>query len=379
MLSHLSIGALAVAGAAAIMIPPNVALESTSNSAIPNMVTDPFSIKLFVPCKSCPYAQFNDKGITWTEGTDNALFLDVAVNNKLDTVELNGVQIYPPPMPSSFQINPEIPGVAQVPSTVSLRDVERNREKYLAHPLQLTSFGLEATTVHSLKETGEEIIKIRLSVNGIEGKTVNIPDVIITALKNPEVHLMVLNVELREPQVSKGCNGMPLLCKFKGIVADMTDSFKSKVRGKCHKPRPHQLSAAEQHKEEELEKPKHRTHHKEHHHKDHQKEHHHHHYGHRVHRFLHKVANVLLTVIIPLLLGILAGMLTYTIGMLFGTFIVLVWIRFRGTRRSYQPIALDDDEVPRESFDKSEFVEELYIETPPIYVEVEAKEVSRQE
>lgn len=383
MFSHLSLGALAVAGAAAFMIPPNVALESTSKSAIPNMVTDPFSIKLFVPCKSCPYAEFNEKGMVWKEGVDNSLFLDVAVNSKLDTVELNGVQIYPPPMPAGFKLTPEVPAIAQVPSTASLKDVERNRDKYLSHPLKLTSFGLEATTVHSLKETGEEIIKIHLSINALEGKAINIPNIVVTALKNPEVHLMVLNVELQDPQeISKGCHSLPLLCKWKGIIADMTKSVKGKMRGKCHKSRPHQISATEQHKEEELKKPEHRPHHKGHHkghHKVDHKGHHHEHHHHHVHRFLHKVARVLLTVVIPLLLGILAGMLTYTVGMLLGTFIALVWIRVRSMRSNYQPIALDDEEEPRETFDKGEFIEEVYVEAPPVYVEVEAKEVGRQE
>jgi hypothetical protein len=388
MLSHLSLGALAVAGAAAFMIPPNVALESASKSAIPNMVTDPFSMKLLVPCKGCPYAEFNDKGMVWTE-LDNSLFLDVAVNHKLDTVELNGVQIYPPQIPASLKLNPEVARIAQIPSTVSLNAIESNRKLYLAHPLTLTSFGLEATTVHSLKETGEEIIKIRLSINALEGKAINMPNIVITALKNPEIHLMVLNVELQEPQeVSKGCHGLPLMCKWKNVLGNMVNSLRGKLRGKCHKSRPHKISAEEQHKKEEQEKPKHHSHDKSNrkgHHKDQHKVHHkghhhgHHRHHHRLHRFLHKAASILLTIVIPLLLGILAGMLTYTVGMLLGTVIALVWIRVRSMRNNYQPIALDDEEEPRESFDKDEFVEAVYVEAPPMYVEVEAKEVARQE
>jgi hypothetical protein len=387
MLPHLTFGSLAVAGAAAFMVPPNMALKAASIPPIPDMVTDPFSIKLFAPCQGCPYAKFKDNGLVWIEGTDNSLFLDVSVNNKLDTMELNGVQIYPPPMPAGLVIDPEVPRIAQIPSTVSLKDVEKNPERYLGHPLKLTGFSLQSTTIHSLKETGEEIIKIQLSISSLEGKAINIPDIVITALKNPEVQLMILNVELQKPHDNGNCNGMPLLCKLKSMLANMRNSIKGKmgkIRGGCHKTRPHHVSAAEQHKEEDLKKPHHRPHHKGDHKGDYKghKGHHGHHGHHRhqgVHRFLHKVARILLTIVIPLMLGILAGMLTYTFGMLLGTFIALVWMRVRGRRSNYQPIALDDEEDGRPSFDKGQFQEEVYVESPPVYVEIEAKEVGRQE
>jgi hypothetical protein len=376
MLPHLSLGALVVAGVAAIMIPPDVALESLSRPAIPAMVTDPFSIKLFAPCQGCPYAQFSDKGFIWSQDTDNSLFLDIAVGNNLDTLELNGVQIFPPPSPATLTIDPITPQIAQIPSTVSLKDVEKNPDRYLAHPLKLTGFSLQATTIHSLKETGEEIIKVQLSIYALEGKSINMPDIVITALKNPEVKLMVLNVELHKPDL-QDCHGMPLLCKFKSMLSDMKQSFKGKMRGNCQKARPQPLSAAEQHKEEEVEKPYRRPHHRP---GSHHKVHHHgHHKHHRAHRFIHKVARVLLSVVVPLLLGVLAGMLTYALGMLLGTLIAVAWIRFRGRRAQYQPVALSDEEESRESFEKGEFVVEEFVEAPPVYVEVEAKEVGRQE
>ena len=94
---------------------------------------------------------------------------------------------------------------------------------------------------------------------------------------------------------------------------------------------------------------------------------------------MHKVARVLLTIVIPLLIGILAGMVTYLVGMLIGTGIALLWIKFRGRRRQYTPVALEDNDVEehRESFEKGELAEEEYIEAPPIYVEVEGKEIGQ--
>jgi len=382
MLSQLSFGALAAAGFAnAIMIPPNVALESINRPAIPAMVTDPFSIKLFAPCQNCPYAEFNDKGLTWSKNRDSSFYMDIAVGKKLDTIELNGIQIFPPPSPSTLTIDPVTPRILQVLPSVSLTEVEKNPQDYLNHLLKVTGWGLQATTIHALQETGEEIIKVQLSINAIEGKSVDMPDIIITAMKNPEIKMMVLNVELQKSKDLKNCHGLPLLCKFKAMLGQVKQSLKTKMRGKCHKaPTPQHLSAAEQHKEEEVRKPHRRPHHgsgRKHHHKVH-----HHHHGYdkhqEVHRFLHKAARIILSVIVPLLLGVLAGMLTYTLGMLLGTIVALIWIRLRVRRSQYQAIALEDDEESGEPLEKGEFENDGFVEAPPMYIEVEAKEVTRE-
>jgi len=90
----------------------------------------------------------------------------------------------------------------------------------------------------------------------------------------------------------------------------------------------------------------------------------------------------MLTVFVPILLGVAAGMITYLLGMLVGAMVAFVYMKVRGTRR-YQPVRLEegdeDVESPRGSMEKAEFVdEEDGGVPPPIYVEVEGKEV-RQE
>jgi hypothetical protein len=380
MLSTLSVASMAIAGASAFMIPPNMALASDATVAIPSMVQDPFSTKLFAPCKGCPYAQFNGKDLVWTEGVDSSLYFNVAVNNKLDTLELNGVQIFPPPPPTELQIDPVTPRIAQLPSTVNLKDVQKNPEKYLAHALRATSWGMQATTVHSLKETGEEIIKIQLTIDSLENKPINMPNLVITALKNKEVHLMVLNVELQKASVVGQCHGIPVLCRLKQIFANSVSAMRTKLKP-CHKPLPHHVSAAEQHKEDEVTKPNHPHHHgsaTRPHHGGH-KAHGHGHHRHHRHSVIHTIARILLTVAIPLMLGILAGMLTYTFGMLLGTFIGFLWTRFRGNRDQYQPISLpEEDMTPRTSFEERKYYDHEDVETLPIYVEVEATEAGSQ-
>jgi len=388
MISQLGLGALAVAGAAAIMIPPNVALEqdstSMTSSFLATTLRDPFSIKLSAPCPGCPYAEHKDGKIVWTQGTDSALFIDIASGKEMDTLELNGVQIYPPFLPEDLASSDTVltaPKVPQFPSTVTLNSAVSDPERWLSRPLTMTSWGLAATTVHSAASTGEEIIKIQLSISALEGKPIKMPyDVVITALKNPEVRLMVLNVELQNAQ-NGNCHGMPLLCKWKSMLANIATSVRGKMSKNCQKMHhPAYISAAEQHKAEELKKPHHGPHHHVGEHQQGERPHHGHHmHDHHHHHVLNTIARVLLSVFIPLLLGIMAGILTYTVGMLLGTAVAILWMRFKGRRTNYQPIALDDEEQSDEGLEKGYLKDEAYVEAPPVYIEVEAKEVSRPE
>jgi len=90
---------------------------------------------------------------------------------------------------------------------------------------------------------------------------------------------------------------------------------------------------------------------------------------------MHIAGRVMLTVFVPILLGIAAGMITYLLGMLLGAMVAFVWAKIRPNRQ-YAPIALeDDDDEPRNSLEKVPFVDEEAIVAPPVYVEVEAKEL----
>jgi len=389
MFSQIAIGSMAVAGAAAFLLPPNVALEqasSTSTTPFGNLLRDPFSMKISAPCPGCPYAEIKDGGIVWSQGIDSSLFFNIASGKEPDTLELNGARIYPPVSPLDLATGVPAPKIPQIPSSISINNIESDPERYLSHPLSMTSWGLEATTIHSVAHTGEEIVKIQISIEALEGQKINMPyDVVVTALKNPQVPLMVLNVELQRPQVDD-CHGLPLLCKFKSMIANMSHRVKGKMSPGCHKGLPHYVSAAEQHKAEEFKKPQHNPHHGSHHDgakrpdSEHPHRHHrHHHHHHGVHRVLHTIARVILTVVIPLLLGILAGILTYTVGMLVGTAIAMLWIRFRGRSARYQPIALGDEEESSQIYEKVDCEDEAYVEAPPVYIEADSNEVERKE
>jgi hypothetical protein len=74
--------ALMATGAAAIMIPPNVAMdgEGTFKIAIPDSKSpvqafgiDPYTQLVKVPCPGCPFAEFNENGLSWNKGEENYL------------------------------------------------------------------------------------------------------------------------------------------------------------------------------------------------------------------------------------------------------------------------------------------------------------------
>jgi len=229
---------------------------------------------------------------------------------------------------------------------------------------------------------------MHLQIHALEQRPVHIPEVVVTAVKDQNSELLLLKTEASDkpysPQTSqKECHNWPLLCKWRAMVAGRLEAMRHKFKSGCHK-RPG-FVMTKHGKKPHHGKPHHRPHgasEEPHHGKPHHgKPHHHHHHHHhpKAHHIMHKVARVLLTVVIPLLVGILAGMLTYLVGMVVGTGIALLWIKIRARRQQYAPVALadTDEEDGRESLEKAELVDEEYVEAPPVYVEVEGKEIGQ--
>jgi len=375
------VASLAVA-AQAIMIPPTVSLESTHIGSTHGALSlaDPYTQILQVGCPGCMFAQSSEEGFTWIQGVENNLLLNISVGSQPETLELNGVRFYPPVF--SLTTEPPVPYISQVPGGHSLTDIREHMKTLTTKPLRLTSWSFRAATSHTVNESGEEILTIVLQLNALERQSITVPDITITALKNTDAQLMLLKIEAvqgsKEPQE---CKDWPLLCKWRGIVADRLKGFKG-FKGKgmgCHKRPHHSVNG-----------PPRNMHHgpgshhngagsMEHHNKPHHGMHggHRHHHN-KIHRILHMIGRVVLTVLVPVLIGIIAGMATYVVGMAIGALIAFVWMRFRRNGQ-YAPIALDEEyDEPRDSLEKAGFTDEEAVTAPPVYVEVEAKEVSKQ-
>lgn len=393
---------LATFAANAILIPSTVSIEGIPNSKVgTTSLVDPYRQLLMVPCVGCKYAQPLEEGdgFVWTEGVENGLLFNISVGSDPTTLQLNGVQFYPPAI--SFETPPYI---AQVPASVSLVDVRENPSRYITRPLHLTSWSFAAVSSQTT-ETGEEILDIMLSVKALEQQPVTVPDITLTALKDTEGRLVILRTETTMAEAAptdgqqKECQEWLLLCKWRNIIADRLEALKSKVSGHgCgHKKmlhghaRPGMLKDSEGnpgpappsgHEDHPHGPPGH--HRRPGHHRWGHHGHHRHHKHHKLHRILHAVGRVMLTVFVPILIGVIAGMVLYMLGYLIGATLGFVLTRLLGVRRGqgYEAVAVEeetfDEEAPRSSIEKELYIVEDAGEAPPQYVEVEANEAERK-
>lgn len=395
------VGVLAL-GANAIMIPSTVSLDSIPNAANVGTTSliDPYAQLVEIPCPGCMYAQPRPSGdgFIWTQGVETNLLLNVSVGANPSSLELNGVQFYPPLM--TFASEPPIPSVVQVPASVGLAEVKSHPELYMANPLRLTSWSFHAGSASTINEEGHELLSVSLHLGALEMQDINVPDVSITALKDSEGKLVILRVDQTpraESPMEKGkeCQSWPLVCKWKAILAAKLEALKAKVKGHgCggvkHKGRPHHgkpmIEAGEKSedgKDEHDHKGMHegaaRPHHA--HHGAHSHGWHKHHAHHKLHRILRAIGRVMLTVFVPILIGVAAGMVLYLTGYVLGATVGFVVTRLVGRRTSgYQAVALveEEEQQPRSSVEKFEYKDEEQGEAPPEYVEVEGDKVQKE-
>jgi hypothetical protein len=423
MKATVGLAALSATTATAIMIPSTVSVPELSS--LPNLKTtgvEPRSELMKVECAGCMFAQKDASDrLTWTQGVENALVLNISVGAQPETLELNGVRFYPPVMSMALE-NP-VPYIPQIPAEMSLVEIRASAEKLAEDALRLTSWAFQAGTSQTISESGEELLTIHLQLNALERQTINVPDIAITTLKNTDGETAILWIEIQDKEQveMQECEDWPLLCKWREIIAAKLSGFKGfkphfgvgafgkapcAESGKGGRPdgkhgwHPH---GPPHYGDDEHDHPhgppgKHHggpppgwKHHgppgKEHHgppHGGHGWHHHGPHHGHHMqhnkfHRTMHMIGRVMLTVFVPILLGVAAGMVTYLLGMLIGAVVAAVYMKIRGRKARYQAVALeeedfeidDDEETVRGSMEKDGFKDEEVGEAPPVYVEKE--------
>jgi hypothetical protein len=219
-----------------------------------------------------------------------------------------------------------------------------------------------------------ELLPMNLHISSVEGMAVNPPTLTINVLKDTNGRLMIASfdtTEASDASAQDNCNEWPLLCKWKGIVAERIEQMKKMAKGKgCNKrPHGHHNVMAE---DGIAGKPPHRSRPGRPH--PHHRPHHGPHHGHHGHNRMHSFASrAFFSILVPIVIGIFAGTLTYLVGMALGTLIAIVIARVRG--QNYQRIALDEevvDDVPNE---KEEYAELPAYDAPPVYEEATEKEV----
>lgn len=284
--------------------------------------------------------------------------LDFNVGIQEDSLNIDGVQLYPPTFKYFTQ-----------PFTIS--QVNPDGENL---PLRVTGYNFHYTSAETVSEAGIELIPMTFQINSIEGKQVDPPALTINLLKDPNGKLMIASFTLVDAAENtpaeevKECKEWPLLCKWRAIMADRISSVKSHM-GKpgCHGRKGNAMS------EETTEgKPPHRfrpghPHHRPHHMQGHE--------GHRHHRFHMMLRRAFFTVLIPILIGIFAGTLTYLIGMALGCLIAVAIAKFRG-QSVYESVAQDEESADLEECGEKQAYDDLpEYDAPPMYEATAEKEV----
>ncbi|KAF2625747.1 hypothetical protein BU25DRAFT_412401 [Macroventuria anomochaeta] len=358
----------------AVLIPPSMtAAELGDDNALETLAINPFKRVVAVECPGCAVATLEGKTLNWEKDAGNAFLLDFEVGPREDSLEVAGVQLYPP----TFAIASQPFYVTQI-----------NPKSEDGLRLRVTGYTFNFNTAETVSEAGVELLPMTFQITSIESAPMNPPSITINLLKDPSGRLMIASFDAKKTieatlaEQEKECKQWPLLCKWKNIMADRIDNLKHIGKGRpgCHK-RPHGMQRPHGHhnpmEEETFEgKPPHRFRPGGHHHPPHHMEHNgHHHHGHhhRMHMFLRRA---FFTILVPILIGIFAGTLTYLIGMALGCLIAITVAKFRG--QSYQPIALEEDveeAIVEERSEKQEYGELPAYEAPPVYQDAPEKEV----
>ncbi|KAF2030918.1 hypothetical protein EK21DRAFT_64359 [Setomelanomma holmii] len=372
-LSKLGVFANLALAASAVLIPPTITADDVGDdNAMEGLVIDPFKRTAVLECPGCALAVQAEDRLSWKENAGNAFQLDFAVGSGENTVGIDGYQLFPP----VFNADKQTFYVSQV-----------NPDTSEPLRLQVTGYVFHYNGAETVAEDGMELLSMDLQIAAIEGVPVSPPELRINVLKDANGRLMIASFETVEPSEEiamveeKECNEWPLLCKWKGIVADRIEKMKKLGKG-CHK-RPHGhhnpmeedgIAGKPPHRfhpgRPRPPHPPHRPHHP-HHHKGHG--HHPHHPHYRMHMFARRA---FFTILIPIIIGIFAGTVTYLIGMVLGTLIAIVIAKIRG--QGYQRIALEDDVEEGETevqSEKAEYAELPAYDAPPVYEDAPEKEV----
>lgn len=360
--------------ASAILLPPDVTLESLKDDdALETFAVNPFKRTVTIDCPGCASVSKTEGGpYIWTQNTGNAFALELQVGAQEDTLDIDGVQLFPP-----------VFGRLSAPFYVTQVSPHAQSEEPVR--LRVTGYTFHWSAAATVSESGIELLPVTFQIRSIESMPFNLPELTINLLKDANGRLMIASFETAKAEdpspigTHKDCKEWPLLCKWKSILADRIDSMKKQMGKGCHKHKAGNPMVEGHHrKPPHAFRPGHEHPHQRPHHHAHGQGHHRHHSHHRFHMFLRRA---FFTIMIPILIGIFAGTLTYIIGMALGYIIAVVVMKVRG----YGPYeAVPQDEENRDSGDddldegmdkKEAFAPVPEYDAPPVYEVAAEKEV----
>ena len=322
----------------AILLPPSV---SSADTDIVN--TLPFEAKsgaegrtLDLECKNCPVPTFQHtelSELTWVYGVESKLKLNFAIaEDEIDTLQLNGVQIYPP-----HELPLEPLGALQITQETG----DNNYTVFLR-----LGYELNVTPVMKSEKDQLELILVRFQVVEVGGNFVDgLDSVLLKLLGTPSGKLMIGDLETAPTINPGGKDCQTLFCKLKSIMTGNRSHLKPK-KGCGSKGIPHG-------------------------HGEHGSKHgpHHHHKHNGLSRLLHALKRAALHFLIPVLIGIAAGFTASLIGMFVGQSVVFLWRTFyrRGRNGPYSRVEQYETEADKKDQEKSLLEHQ---DPPPVYEDV---------
>lgn len=257
-----AIAAIAV-GANAFLLPPSVYPGVSSASSSSDLVIDPQSQAIKIPCPACVFPSKEAKateteegdGLLWAQGSANDVILNFTVTDDMKTLNLNGWQLYPVTMDQ-----PGHPTLDQIAASASLADAKQNPEKKT--PLEVSGASIFVNEEHA-SPTGDKIVSVTYQIVSLEGQPMSIDGAEVKLLEGADGSLMIIDVEsvsgehnvfesmplprphpqnhrggnrphgMRPHKDNKKCGMLPaMLCKWVGMVESKVDGFK---QGMPHK------------------------------------------------------------------------------------------------------------------------------------------------
>ncbi|PIA94610.1 hypothetical protein CB0940_07981 [Cercospora beticola] len=436
-----SVGIVAASalGATAFLIPANVASLSKGPSAdLTPVALNAKQQVLQLPCPECAFSKPQQERIQDLEeledgeqefriqGGANSIVVNLTISEDGQKLQVNGETIYPLGLES---ILAQRIYVKQVASSASIEDIESGKAR--ATPLEVTGSGVSVHEEEVVSEEGHKLVTVKHSIFELERQPVTLDEVNIKLLTtvNGELFLAHVTSEGQRPthpefpdffappkwaqdmekEMSKDmkemedefmsilphphphgpadhageqkeCRHLPAtLCKMRIMLEDQLKSMRKGAFKKlgCHGRkgkgfahiRPHFLRIG-QDGEGHHGRPHHMRPHG----------HHHHH----KHHFMHSFARGVVAVLVPTMAGLAVGMIVSLVGLFIGRLISFLWIHFyRGGRRGYQSVSLDDEEEiveEEDDMEKKSYVVLEQSEPLPVYEEAPAyEEIEKEE
>ncbi|KAF2748178.1 hypothetical protein M011DRAFT_518857 [Sporormia fimetaria CBS 119925] len=377
MLVNLGLAAsLALAATAdAILLPPQLAADSIGDDlALETLAIDPSRRTVALECPGCPKATVHGEGLRWTPDVGNLFVLHFNVGAEQDTLELDGVQLYPPPWGPSIDYF----------SVTQLDPLNADAEPLR---LRVNAWSFNINSAETVSEDGNELLPMTIRIKGIENTPVNVPAITINILKDASGRLMIASFESRpvqETPASEECTQWPLYCEWKSLfsekyndvkvsVEDKIKNMKDRISKGCHKHKNQSMHGGADGGASELEmRP---GHHHPHH--PHHRPHHGGHHGAYPHGMM--MLDVFLIALTNIILGFFVGTLVFLVVRALACLITLIVSKARG-QSAYEAVESDDEEDNGHSYDDKEvYVPLPEYEAPPVYEEAAEKQVVTDE